>query len=374
MINVLHLINYPGNGGTEKYVLSLAQRLHKNKCNFYLAWSKEGSLIKTVEELGIETIKIDMRNPFDIKAAWNLKKICGKYSIHIIHTHFLRERYIAVLSKILGNKCALINTVHIFSPQNTLINILNSIFSLFEDRIITVCEALKKHLIAAGMNEQKIDVIYNGVDTDIWNGKRTGNIRKEFGISDDDVVITSVARFTEEKGHIFLLETIKCFKKLISHNKNKLTCKIYFLLVGDGEMLDKCKNFAGMFKINDITIFTGFRKDVRDIYHDSDIFISHSESEGLSIAILEAMACGLPVIATDVGGSNEIMGEMCECGKLVQYGDKKAFAEVIGKYVNNSVLKNKCANIAKQYVKSKFNLNDTVKKTYEKYISSIKNN
>ncbi len=372
MFNVLHLINYPGKGGTERYILSLAEGLHKNMCKFYMAWSKDGPLIKSAEELGIETIKINMRSPFDIVAAWELKKICSQYSIHIVHTHFLRERYIVVLSKLLGNKCALINTVHIFSPRNILINILNSIVSLFEDRVITVCKALKKYLIAAGMNEQKIDVIYNGIDPDIWNDKRTGNIRKEFGISDIDLVVVSVARFTGEKGHIFFLETIKWFKKLIAQNNYKLPGKIYFLLVGDGEMLDKCKNFAGMLNIDDITIFTGFRKDIREIYHDSDIFVSHSESEGLSIAILEALACGLPVIATDVGGSNEIIGGTCKCGELVPYGDKKTFAEVIEKYVKDKYLREKCADNAKQYVNDRFNLENTVKKTYEEYVSSIK--
>ncbi len=372
MLNVLHLINYPGKGGSERYILSLAEKLHDSKCKFYVAYSEDGPMLRQVRKMGIKTFKIPMKNPYDLKAARQVRKLCRELSIDIVHTHFLRENYIGVLSKLMGNKVVLVNTGHLLAKKNILVRLTDLLFSLATDEIIAVSNAVKDMLVSEGKRPSKITVIYNGVDLDYWKGERDLKVRESLGIGDQDFVVTSVARFSEEKGHIFLLEAIKQFLKMMQRNSNDRRRKVWFVLVGDGETLEYCKNLASIMGISDSVIFTGFRKDIRGILHGSDLYVSHSASEALGISILEAMACGLPVVATNSGGPSEIINNENNCGILVEYGDAEGFAGAVYKIVNDPGLYNTFKENAIRVVEEKFNLDNTAESTYNLYIKGLK--
>lgn len=372
MLNVLHLINYPGKGGSERYILSLAEKLHDNKCKFYVAYSEDGPMLRQVRKLGIKTFKIAMKSPYDFKAAWQVKKLCRELSIDIVHTHFLRENYIGVLSKLLGNRVVLVNTGHLLAKKNILVKFTDLLFSAATDEIIAVSKAVRDMLVSQGIRPSKISVIYNGVDLDYWKGERSLKAREDFEIGDQEFVVTSVARFSEEKGHIFLMEAIKQFLKMRKKSDKGFAKKVRFLLVGDGENLEHCKGLAGMMGISDSVIFAGFRKDVRSILHSSDLYVSHSMSEALGISILEAMACGLPVVATNSGGPSEIINAENNCGILVECGDTDGFAAAIHKIVNDTELYNTYRENAIKIVEKEFNLDNTAESTYNLYIKGLK--
>jgi glycosyltransferase involved in cell wall biosynthesis len=340
-LKVLQLLNYPGRGGTEKYILSLAEGLHNKSCYFHVAFSQKGPMLKELRNVGIKSFKLPMRCPYDVKAAWQLKKLCTGNSIDLIHTHFLRENYISILSSFLGNKVSIINTVHMLQPKGIISGSINSFVTRRDAEIIAVSNAVKNQMIEEGINDSKIKVIYNGVNISYWGlGRQRLKIREDLGIGSGDFVVCSVARFSEEKGHIFLMETIKYLKKVIECNRNKkeLNRKVWFILSGDGELLMQCKKFAEIVGISEEVIFTGHRDNIKDILHASDLFVSHSKSEALGISILEAMACGLPVVATDSGGPSEIINSQTNCGKIVEYGDVEGFAEAILSFISDRKL------------------------------------
>lgn len=370
MLNVLHLINYPGKGGTEKYILSLAERLNNKSCKVHLGYSEEGPMLEEIKALGVETYNIKMRNSFDFKAAKALKSLCKEYSIDIVHTHFLRENCIAVLSKILGNKIVVVRTHHLLADGNIPVRIFNSFLTAFTDKTITVCNAVKNQMAPECINSDKINVIYNGIDLDYWKGEHNCKIREEFGIDNKTFLVTSVARFSEEKGHIFYLEAIKQFYKVLNREDKPGAPKVKFLLVGDGDFLEPCMKFVDMMGITNDIIFTGFRKDVKDILDSSDLFISHSSSEALSISILEAMASNLPVISTDVGGSAEIIGKN-EGGIIVQYGEVEEMANAILKMITDKEFYESSRISAKKIVSEKFNLDTMVEQVYNIYMQSL---
>ena len=99
LINVLYLLNHAGKAGTERYVQTLVERLNKNKINAFFAYNEAGLLVERLEALGVDTYRIEMKNRFDLKAARQLAGLCGKIGIELIHTQFLRENYIAMLSR-----------------------------------------------------------------------------------------------------------------------------------------------------------------------------------------------------------------------------------------------------------------------------------
>jgi len=371
MLNILHLINYPGKGGSEKYILSLMEKLQNKDCKFYICHSEDGPMLDNAKKLGAEILNLKMRSPYDLKAAKELKKLCRKLSIDIVHTHFLRENCIAALSKLLGNRAILVNTYHLIADENILMRLFNAVLTAVTDRIIAVSNAVKMKMASECINSEKIKVIHNGVDVEYWKGGRDLKIRDELGVSRNAFMVTSIARFTEEKGHIFFLESIKEFKKLFYQNGRNSAGDVKFVLVGDGEMLDECINFADMLGISEDVIFTGYRHDVKEILYGSDLFVSHSKSEALGISILEALACSVPVIATNAGGPSEIIGENNDCGIIVEYGDTEEMAKSILKFINDKSYYNSCRENALKTVREKFNLEKTVEETFNLYIQSL---
>jgi len=372
MLNILHLINYPGKGGSEKYILSLVEKLQNKNCKFYICHSEDGPMLENAKKLGVEIYNIKMKSPYDFIAAKELKKLCRELSIDIVHTHFLRENCIAALSKFLGNRVILVNTYHLIADENILLRLFNSLLTVITDRIIAVSNAVKKKMASECINSKKIKVIHNGVDIEYWKGDRDLKIRDELGVSRNAFMVTSIARFSEEKGHIFYLESIKQFKKLFYQDgKNNNTGEVKFVLVGDGEMLDECISFAEMLGISEDVIFTGYRSDVKDILHGSDLFVSHSKSEALGISILEAMACGVPVIATDAGGPSEIISENSGCGIIVEYGETEEMTNAIIKFINDKEYYNSCRENAVKIVSEKFNLEKMAEETFNLYIQSL---
>lgn len=367
MQNILHLINYMGSGGSEKYIYLLAEGMHNKKCRFYIAYSEEGGGAEPFKNMGIDLIPFKMKSPFDIKAALNLKRLCRELSISVIHTHFLRENYIALLSKVLGNKVRVINTRHMAFDNSRSTILSNRLFCRLNHKIIAVSQKVKEQLISEGIPADKVKLIYTGIDLSKWTVPFTSTIRDEFSINDDEIIITSVARFSPEKGHEFLLSAIRYLKDYISNMAVKMP-PFRFILVGDGELLRETRKKADELGLGGDIIFTGYRKDILNILKGSDIFVSHSQSEAFGISILEAMAVGLPVITTDSGGTREIVNASYDNGFLIDYGDKTKFCECLTALINDRSLRTRLSENGKVTASRYFSLDKTIEETYNLYV------
>lgn len=371
MLRILHLLNYLGSGGSEKYIYSLAKKLHGGSCEFFIAYSNDGPGRSMFEELGISLIPLGMNSPFDIKAAMKLKKLCRQLSIDVVHTHFLRENYISVLSKIAGNKVGIINTRHMLFENSRMVVLSNRLFTRFNSRIIAVSGHVRDRLVREGINENRIAMIYNGVDSAEWDSAAAAGFRKEMGISEEDMLITSVSRFSPEKGHDFIIDVIGYIKE----NMGALGLagkKFRFVLAGSGPLQEAVIEKARENGLQDDIIFPGYVNNIRDLLKDSDIFIAHSQNEALGIAILEAMAAGLPVITTDSGGTSEIVNCSEEDGILVDYGDVQGYAEGLALLINDSHLRRQFADNGLKVVRERFSLDKTAAETYNLYELSRK--
>lgn len=364
MINVLHLINYAGKGGSEKYILTLIKNMQNKYCNFYVAYSEEGDLINELNSLDIEAIKLDMKNPLDLKAAIRLKKICKEKHIDVIHTHFLRENYISIFSKIMGNKIKIINTRHMLNNNGRVVSSANKLLSIFDSGFIAVSSAVKNELLNEGIASFKLHLIYTGIDIDYWKEPCKSTIRKEFNIDKEETVVTYIGRFSKEKGHGFLLKTIKSFNEINDAKADKK--RVRFLLVGDGELLNHYKEEVNNDSKCGNIIFAGYRKDIKNILLGTDIYTSPSESEAFGISVIEALASGLPVVATNIGGHKEILCHK-ECGELVNYGDIEANVKAIIRLLYDKELYEKFRANAKVVVEENFLVSKMISETYELY-------
>jgi len=367
MLKVLYLLNHAGKGGTEKYVELLVSRLDNKKIKAYFAYNEPGFLADKLRDSGIETFQLKMRNPLDIKAAYELARLCKSLEIDVIHTHFLRENYIAVLSRMFYPRSKVIYTNHIIVENNILLRLLNRILTRFDSGIIAVCNLGKRVLISNGVNKNIIKVIHNGVAPEYWSRKEESSVRKEFNIDEDTFVILCASRFDRYKGNRFLIDTIAEFKKIADG-------KYVFLLANDGPLFNEIKQYSKDLGLEKDIVFAGFRTDMKNLISGSDLYVNPSEWEALSFALLEVLAAGIPVVSTDAGGTPDIINQDTNCGLLVKYGDAKGMAREIYRVMKDKRLYDILKSNTQKTIFEKFSIDKMIMETYNLYETSCKIN
>ena len=365
MLKVLYVLNHAGKGGTEKYVELLINKLNNRKIKAFFAYHEPGHLVEKLKAEGIETFQLKMRNPLDIKAAYDLAKLCRGLGIDIVHTNFLRENYIAVLSKMFFPRPGIVYTNHIILENNAVLKFMNRIITRFNSGVIAVCNPGKSTLISNGVNRKIIRVIHNGVDQEYWSREEKSTVREEFKIDEDTFVILCASRFAEYKGNRFLIDSIAEFRKIVDG-------KYVFLLANDGPMLEEVKLYAKALGLEKEVIFTGFRTDVKNLIGGCDLYVNPSEREALSFALVEVLASGIPIVSTDAGGTTDIINQDTNCGLLVKYGDAKGMAEKIYRLMKDKQLYNTLKNNALKTAAEKFSIDKMVMETYNLYKASCK--
>lgn len=188
---------------------------------------------------------------------------------------------------------------------------IDRFLNAFSSKIICVSEAVKKSFVDAGFDMGKAMVIYNGRNQAKYNLPRNPSAKR---------ILITVASLHVYKGHTFLLKALQQVLKEVPET--------YLWLVGDGPLMDPLKEEVEQLGLSPYVSFLGFRKDVPELLSYATLFVLPSLREGFPLAIVEASAAGLPVIATDVGGNPEGVINN-ETGLLVSPGDGEALAEAI---------------------------------------------
>jgi glycosyltransferase involved in cell wall biosynthesis len=311
-----------------------------------------------------------MKSRFDFGAAARLAALCESREIDLVHTHFLRENYIALLAKGKNPKPAVVYTNHLLAANDRLTRLSNRLLAKRQDGVIAVCDAGRAQLIENGLDAEKIEVIHHGVDPADWapspEGRR-GETRAELGAGADCFVLLCAARFSPEKGHEFLLRSLKRLRELT-------TRPFLLALAGDGELLDAVKARARELDLEDSLRFLGFRADMAALYQGGDLFVNPSAEEALGFGLLEAMAAGLPLLATDVGGVSDVVNEQTDCGKLVPYGDVEAMAGAMRELMENPALAERFRRGAARAREEHFSLQKMAEDTFALYTRAIGRN
>ena len=362
-MNILYLINHAGKGGSEKYVLCMAECAMSEGDKVFLLYNEHGPLVSQAENLGIRPSQINMASPLDIKAAKALAKYCKANKIDIIHTQFARENYIAVLSKkLFSNQVQIIHTCHINTENNGLWRFINKMLSGHNYKIIAVCNSVKNKLISNNYPAGKVQVIFNGVPFR-ENISKTNYTAETLGITGNPFIFITLARFSEEKGIFFLLEGAKLLKESGS--------EFALVIAGDGPLYNEAAEYVSANGLSDCVYLPGYRQDGAELLTGSDCFINSSSSEALSFAILEAMEAGLPIIATNVGGNPDIINENTNCGLLVEYNDAKGLSQSMAEIINNPAKTAALAENSRKAIANIFNVDNSIKTAYTIYLESI---
>lgn len=355
-INVMFLVKSFKVGGTEKHILNLASGLNKEKFKCVICCfsdlGPQGQLIE--DKHNIKIYHNLLKNKFDISGVWQFMRILREEETDILYTvnSPLTQFWGTIGSKLSGT-AACITRVSATNPtfHRKRRNVVNKIMLPFVSKIIAQAVSHKNYLInSEGMNGDRITVVYNGVELEKFQGlTEKSEIRAKLGINKDDHIVGIVARLAPEKGHdIFLNSARNVLGKFPQTS---------FVIIGDGEERKKLEKMARDFAIESRVLFLGDRKNVPEILPIFDIAVlsSYPFVETFSNAILEYMAAGKPVIATNVGSNSELVTHG-ETGFLIPYGDHEALAGALLKLLNNETLARKMGEAGRKRIEVKFTL------------------
>jgi len=374
-IKILYIITLSEIGGAQKHLFYHLKYLDKSIYEPVLTAGQAGWLLKQAEAMGIKTYHckslIRSINPFnDLKAVYDMLKIIKSEKPDIVHCHSSKAGILGRIAAWIRGVPIIMFTAHGWAFTEGVNNKVRPIYRVIETqiakittKIITVSDYDWRLACSyAGINERKMVVIKNGID---FPEEFTHEIRKKFraecGLDDSEIVITMVSRLSPQKDPYSFLK----LAGLLKHNKT------VFLLVGDGPQRNNIEDILKHMNIKNFRLI-GYREDINDILIASDIFCFFSNYEGLPLALIEAMAAGLPIIANPVGGISEAVNDGLN-GFLVNRHDLPSIMTKLQRLVDDESLRKQMGQESKRMYIDMFKARQMVNKTENIYKELIAN-
>lgn len=214
-------------------------------------------------------------------------------------------------------------------------------------RLVAVSESMREAAIEEGVKPERISIIPNGIELRSTDLQARSRARQLFGVGQDVPVILSVGRLTPEKGHACLLDAIPGILAQIPD--------AHFFLAGDGSLRTNLEQQSKRLNIHSRVTFLGMRQDVSLLLAGADVFVLPSISEGLPLALMEAMSAGLPVVASDVGGVKEVVVDG-ETGLLVSPGNPESLKCSVVNLLNDPKERIRLGEAARKLIEKKYAL------------------
>jgi glycosyltransferase involved in cell wall biosynthesis len=313
-----------GIGGLERIVVTLMEGINREEfSSLVYCLSLGGELMVEMRAKGYQARAMGKGPGISLALPLRLAKLFKRDGVDIVHCHnFGAFTYGAIGGRMAGVR-GVIYTAH--GPDFPY----RRRQAFFErlplaDRVVAVSDFVRRGAVEkAGLDPSKVTTISNGVDVGRFSRGDAGGAKRkriEIGVGESDVLIGVVARLTPEKDHATLLEAFS--RVLTGRPPAKL------IVVGDGELMGRLREHTARLGLESSVLFLGNRTDVPELLHVLDVFALSSKEEGLGITLLEAMASGVPIVATSVGGIPEIV-EHGVTGVLVPPGDEAVLADAI---------------------------------------------
>lgn len=378
---IVRVIDRLNVGGPSKHVAWLSAGLHGSRFDTTLVAgsvpSNEGDMSEFVRGLGVEPAIVPEMSreisPKDLLVLFKLVRLFMKLEPEIIHTHKAKAGAVGRLAGLIykwatpsslwlqPRRCAIVHTYHghvfhsYFGPLKTraFLAIERALARMCTDRIVAISEQQRREILddyKVGHADQ-FEVIPLGIDARDFEAPNSGLLRKELGIPEGRLVVGAVGRLCRVKDYSFLL---RAFSQVLQGGINAS-----LILVGDGELRADLESEARSLGISGNVTFTGFRNDVPQLYSDFDLVALSSRNEGTPLTLIEAMAAGRAVVATEVGGVADIMGgrrgedgaaRVWDHGLTVPVGDLQSLAGAMACLLQNAEERNEMGRRGKEFV------------------------
>ena len=363
MINIMQVVHDLNFGGMQRVVVDLCLNVNSSKFNMSVCCLEElGPNAKELERKGIPVFLVKKKPGIDWLLPFRLRKFFLQQKVQVVHTHGINPFFYGTIGAKLARVPVVIQTDHARGtfPVARKEMVSEMVLSWFVDRIVAVSDGVKSDLVKyEHISPEKIQVIYNGIDESKFRIKiDQKKKREELGIGKHDKVIGIGVRLSEQKGINYLIEAVSLVVKSFPNVK--------LLIIGDGECRTDLEKLASDCGIADKVIFTGFRNDIPELLQIMDIYSLPSLWEGHPLVLLEAMAAGKPVVATDIPGNRETV-EHGKTGMLTPTRNSEKLAKALLKLLEDDDMRRKMGSMGHKRFRKLFIIDKTVKNYQDLY-------
>lgn len=379
MIKVLHIHTLPVISGSGINTFLSMKGMDPDIFQVELACAPGGRLIDLVREnhMKVRLFK-NMVQPIhpakDLLTLIELTSFLRKNRYHLVHTHNSKAGFIGRLAATLAGIPVIIHTVHGFAFHDQepiwkqfLFRNLERAASRWCDRMIFISQPLIDWALEERVTgNDKIVKIYSGIDLDRFqpvDDSKKNIIRERWGLTEKDKVIGIVSKLWDGKGHEILIRTLKRLK--VERENIKL------VIVGEGYLRERLERLIKSLDLEGSVVFTGFQSDVSDIITTFDVAVLPSFFEGMGRVLLEAMAMGKPVVASNVGGIPDLVDNGTN-GFLTRAGDVNELFNALTELLDNKELAITMGEKGREKVSDQFSSKAMVESIRSLYIECLR--
>ncbi|MBN1426213.1 glycosyltransferase family 4 protein [Candidatus Fermentibacteria bacterium] len=344
--------------GGQQQVAYLTQALHREGHQVAVVCPPKAPLQRSCRERGVRCFPVTMRGEIDVVAGARIAWLCRRYGFRLLHLHSAHAVTLGIWAKMLMPSLRTIATRRVDFPTGARVFSRWKYRGAMVDRIVCISQAIKEMLLADGVPQNKLVTIHSGVDLDRFAGiPPSPMLRDALGIPPDHFIVGTVAAMAAHKDYPSLL--------MAAEEVLRTEERVVFCGVGDGPQRHRIDTMARDLGLGERFKFAGFQDDIGSYLRLFDIFVMASRTEGLGTSVIDALAVGVPVVATRVGGIPEIVQEE-KNGLLVPPGNAHALASAIHRLITDGDLRARLAASARASVTG-FDIAITVEKNLSLY-------
>jgi glycosyltransferase involved in cell wall biosynthesis len=362
-LRILHLRDTPRLCGPGKTILETVRRNPDADVVYHVgsfAEDTSGPFLSRFQGL-CETMTLPPGKPGLPRAVARLASYARRERISLIHAHDFKSDLVAWIAGGLTG-VPVITTAHGFTGESAKARWFDAMDARLLrrlDLVIVVSDAMRRQFESRGIPPARLRTVRNGIALDAWPfGARTRTLRSSLGLAQGALIVGHVGRLSLEKGQRALM---RVFPEVLSAAP---TARLVF--VGEGPDDATLRATIAQLGLADRAFLLGHRTDIREVFGDLDLLVLSSSTEGLPNVVLEAMAAGVPVVATDVGGTGELVIDG-RTGLLVRAGDDRALTRAVTSALADRAAASRRAAAAREHVEREFDFNGLISTTHEIY-------
>lgn len=324
--------------------MQMSEHLQRRGIRSPIVVLTDGALVGEARRRGIETFVMHKHPGFDFRLIFTLRRLLRREGIDVLHSHnFSPLIYGSLAARLCG--IGTVNTRHGRAALRT-----HGLIWALTDRVVAVSEDSRRELMRHNrIRPDKVRVIVNGIDLTGYKPATPSarERRGELGLPEDVPLCGIVARLSPEKDHRTLLLAVDALRKAGS--------AAHLAIVGGGPLEGELKTLVQSLGLSARVHFLGFRSDVAQLLPLFDLFVLSSTEEGVSLTLIEAMAAGLPIVATRVGGNPEVVVDG-ETGLLVEAGQPAALAAAIESLLGDPEIRSRMGRRGRDVAAERFDI------------------
>jgi L-malate glycosyltransferase len=323
-----------------------------------LVANPDGELRQRAKE-GLDLLPLTPRTEMDLNAAWRLSRVIKQLRPDIVHAH---DPHAVAMSALALSMSTQLAKPPLVASRRVDFHLRGNSLSRWKyrqvDCFICASGAIRKMLVADGVPEARAVVVHEGVDLEHIDAAPGAGLREELWLPHGAPIVGNVAALVPHKGQRHLVEAALLVLPQVPD--------VRFVIAGEGELRPALERQIHEHRLEKHVLLAGFRPDVLSLHKAFDIFVMSSLTEGLGTSLIDAMACGKPVVATKVGGIPEVVVDG-ETGFLVEPRDHEGMARALTSLLKDETLRHRMGEAGRTRARVRFSAERMVQDTLRVY-------